>query len=62
MTIPEPPPAPTSCLLPVAPDAVAPDGSLVRLLVRLPGGSMTDFELGAGETSIAQRHRTVSEM
>ncbi len=62
MTIPEPPLAATSCLLPVAPDAVGPDGSLVRLLARLPGGSMAHFELGAGETFIARRHRTVSEI
>ncbi len=62
MTIPEPPLAPTPCLLPVAPDAVTPHSSLVRLLARLPGDNMTHFELGARETSIAQRHRTMSEM
>jgi hypothetical protein len=33
-------------LLPTRHDAIAPDGSLVRLLVRLPGGSMAHFELG----------------
>lgn len=48
-------------MLAVAPDAVAPDGSLVRLLVRSVAGSMAHFELGAGEVSIAQRHRTVTE-
>ena len=31
--------------LPMAPDAVAPDGSEVRLLLRLDGGGMAHFEL-----------------
>ena len=35
-------------LLPAQRDAIAPDGSQVRLLVRLPGGSMAHFELGPG--------------
>ena len=54
--------APSQDILHTAPDAVAPDGSLVRLLPQLPGGSMAHFELGAGEVSIPQRHRTVSEI
>jgi mannose-6-phosphate isomerase-like protein (cupin superfamily) len=48
-------------LLPTQRDAIAPDGSQVRLLVRLPGGSMTHFELGLGEVSRPTQHRTVSE-
>lgn len=52
----------TERLLPPQHDAVAPDGSLVRLLASVAGGSMAHFELGAGEVSRAQRHRTVSEL
>jgi quercetin dioxygenase-like cupin family protein len=48
-------------LLPTQRDAIAPDGSQVRLLVRLPGGSMAHFELGPGEVSRPTQHRTVSE-
>lgn len=48
--------------LPAQPDAVAPDGSSVRLLTHLPTASMAHFELAPGRVSIAQRHRTVSEL
>ena len=48
--------------LPAAPDAVAPDGSDVRLLLELEGGSLAHFELAPGETSIAVAHRTVEEI
>jgi mannose-6-phosphate isomerase-like protein (cupin superfamily) len=48
--------------LPVAPDAVAPDGCNVRALLGVSGGTMAHFELGAGETSLAVRHRTVEEV
>ena len=48
--------------LPAEPDAVAPDGSAVRVLLALAGGSMAHFELAAGETSLAVRHRTVEEL
>jgi mannose-6-phosphate isomerase-like protein (cupin superfamily) len=44
------------------PDAVAPDGSKVRELVRLPTGSMAQFELDPHAVSIAHRHRTVNEI
>jgi len=44
------------------PDAVAPDGSDVRVLLGVRGGGMAHFELGAGETSVAVRHRTVEEV
>jgi len=56
------PELPSHAQLPVAADAVAPDGSLVRLLPSLPSGSMAHFELGAGEVSVPQRHRTVGEI
>jgi mannose-6-phosphate isomerase-like protein (cupin superfamily) len=42
--------------------AVAPDGSDVRTLLRLAGGSMAHFELGAGQTSRAVTHRTIEEI
>ncbi len=48
--------------LPDRPDAVAPDGSDVRVLLRLEGGSMAHFELGPGQASRAVTHRTVSEI
>jgi mannose-6-phosphate isomerase-like protein (cupin superfamily) len=48
--------------LPMAPDAVAPDGSDVRLLLGLDGGGMAHFELAPGETSTAITHRTVEEI
>lgn len=48
--------------LPDLPDALAPDGSAVRLLLRLDGGSMAHFELAAGQTSLAVAHRTVEEL
>ena len=47
---------------PTAPDAVAPDGSNVRVLLRLDGGSMAHFELPAGQTSRPVAHRTVEEI
>ena len=48
--------------LPAAPDAVAPDGSDVRVLLRLRGGSMAHFELAAGRVSAAVAHRQVAEI
>ena len=48
--------------LPADPTVVAPDGSDVRVLVGLPGGSMAHFELGAGKVSLAVTHRTVDEV
>lgn len=44
------------------PDAVAPDGSDVRILLGLEGGGMAHFELGSGKTSRAVTHRTVQEI
>jgi mannose-6-phosphate isomerase-like protein (cupin superfamily) len=48
--------------LPVAPDAIAPDGSDVRVLLRLGGGSLAHFELGPGETSVAVTAPAVEEI
>jgi len=48
--------------LPVARDAVAPDGSDVRLLLGLASGGMAHFELGPNQVSRAVRHRTVEEI
>ena len=45
-----------------APDAVAPDGTAVRLLAALSGGSFAHFELPAGAVSHAVVHRTVEEI
>ncbi len=48
--------------IPTQPTEVAPDGSAARVLLGLPGGTMTHFELPAGATSRAVRHRTVEEV
>jgi mannose-6-phosphate isomerase-like protein (cupin superfamily) len=45
-----------------APLVKAPDGSNVRPLVSLAGGSLAHFELAAGKTSIAVGHRSVEEI
>jgi mannose-6-phosphate isomerase-like protein (cupin superfamily) len=43
-------------------DAIAPDGTAVRLLLSLAGGSMAHFELPAAAVSRAVTHRTVEEI
>lgn len=43
-------------------DAVAPDGSDVRILLGLKGGGMAHFELGPGQIARAVTHRTVEEI
>jgi mannose-6-phosphate isomerase-like protein (cupin superfamily) len=48
--------------LPGAPDVVAPDGSGVRILLRLGGGSMAHFELAADQVSRAVAHHAVDEL
>jgi mannose-6-phosphate isomerase-like protein (cupin superfamily) len=48
--------------LPDAPDATAPDGSDVRVLLRLGRGSMAHFELAAGRVSGAVAHHAVDEL
>ena len=44
------------------PDARAPDGSDVRILLQLAGGGTAHFELGPGKVSRAVTHRTVEEI
>lgn len=48
--------------LPRAPDATAPDGSDVRVLLQLSGGSVAHFELAPDSTSRAVAHRSVEEI
>nr|WP_294516497.1 cupin domain-containing protein [uncultured Rhodopila sp.] len=43
-------------------DVIAPDGSEVRILLALNGGSMAHFRLPAGQVSRAVRHRSVDEI
>jgi mannose-6-phosphate isomerase-like protein (cupin superfamily) len=45
-----------------APLVKAPDGSGVRPLLSLAGGSLAHFELAAGKTSITVAHRSVEEI
>ncbi len=52
-----------SAELPEKPDAIAPDGSEIRLLsVEASGGSMVHCTLPAGRVTKPVRHRTVEEM
>jgi mannose-6-phosphate isomerase-like protein (cupin superfamily) len=46
----------------VSPSAIALDGTDVRLLLSLAGGSFTHFELAPGKVSNAVAHRTVEEI
>lgn len=48
--------------LPAERTVAAPDGSDVRVLLSLAGGSMAHFSLPAGGISRAVRHRTVEEI
>lgn len=49
--------------LPGKPDAVAPDGSEIRLLsTGMSGGSMVHCTLAPGKVTTPVRHRTVEEM
>jgi mannose-6-phosphate isomerase-like protein (cupin superfamily) len=48
--------------LPETPDVTAPDGSDVRILCGLRGGSMAHFSLAPGKVSKAVMHRTVEEI
>lgn len=48
--------------LPAEPDAVAPDGSRVRVLLALSRGSVAHFQLAPGQTSVPVAHRTVEEI
>jgi mannose-6-phosphate isomerase-like protein (cupin superfamily) len=50
-------------MLPSEPTTVAPDGSDVRVLLSIPErGGLAHFELAPGQTSVAIRHRSVSEI
>lgn len=51
----------TKCL-PATRDAIAPDGSDVRILLGLGGGGLAHFALAQGEISAAVTHRTVEEI
>ncbi|MBL8384026.1 MAG: hypothetical protein JNM90_13160 [Burkholderiales bacterium] len=53
---------PAAAALSDAPVERAPDGSEVRPLLRVRGGSMAHFRLPAGATSKAVAHRTVEEL
>jgi mannose-6-phosphate isomerase-like protein (cupin superfamily) len=48
--------------LPIERDAIAPDGSDVRILLGLCGGGMAHFELAPGKTLRAVTHKTVEEI
>lgn len=48
--------------LPAERTVAAPDGSDVRVLLGLAGGTMAHFELAAGATAAAVVHRTVEEI
>jgi mannose-6-phosphate isomerase-like protein (cupin superfamily) len=48
--------------IPAEPDAIAPDGSEVRVLGSLPRGSMAAFRLAPQSASRAVAHRTVEEI
>jgi len=59
---PQPDPTFETKPLPTSRDAVAPDGSDVRVLLGVRGGGLAHFELAAGQTSVAVRHRSVEEV
>jgi mannose-6-phosphate isomerase-like protein (cupin superfamily) len=44
------------------PDAFAPDGAMVRVLLALEAGSMAHFSLAPGQTSVGVHHKTVEEI
>ena len=48
--------------LSAAPDVLAPDGSEVRILLSLAGGSMAHFRLAERQVARAVVHRTVEEL
>lgn len=52
----------TTTMLRKRPDAIAPDGSEVRVLVDLTRGSMAHFTLPAGGVAKAVYHRTIEEL
>src|SRR5690349_13240109 len=46
----------------ITPDAIAPDGSEVRILCATGRGSMAVFTLASGAVAKAVKHRTVEEI
>jgi len=48
--------------LPEEPDAIAPDGSAVRVLLGVERGGLAHFQLAPGQTSRAVAHKTVDEI
>jgi mannose-6-phosphate isomerase-like protein (cupin superfamily) len=52
----------TSVQLPIDYDVLAPDGSEIRLLGEISGGSFCHCTLPPGETSLAVKHRSVEEI
>jgi mannose-6-phosphate isomerase-like protein (cupin superfamily) len=48
--------------LPDQPDAIAPDGSEVRVLLALHSGGMAHYELTAGQVSVAVTNTTIEEI
>lgn len=48
--------------VPETPDAIAPDGSEVHILLGLAGGGMAQFTLAPAQVSLAVTHRTVEEI
>jgi mannose-6-phosphate isomerase-like protein (cupin superfamily) len=48
--------------LPADDDAIAPDGSEVRILVGLAGGGLAHFRLNPDAVSVAVHHRRVEEI
>jgi mannose-6-phosphate isomerase-like protein (cupin superfamily) len=44
------------------PDATAPDGAMVRVLLALDRGSMAHFSLAPGQTSVPVHHKSVEEI
>jgi mannose-6-phosphate isomerase-like protein (cupin superfamily) len=49
-------------MIAAAPDTLAPDGSEIRFLPQLGGGSMVHCRVPVGVTTMAVRHRTVEEL
>ncbi len=52
----------TTKALPEKYDAIAPDGSEVRILLDLKGGGLAHFTLPPGEIATAVMHRTIEEI
>ena len=59
---PLPTPPFSTVALPLEPTVTAPDGSDVRVLAGVRGGSMAHFALAPGRCSAAVQHKTVEEL